>query len=285
MTDQAIKFYIHGSSATAGNQDFVQVRDKFSKEKKNQCSYAWPQQLQKYGKGSRVLNNSIPGCSIQQVFRDVLNFLVNSPEYQHEERLSWYFLLELPDPHVIEIHEEMYGIIIFVQKDNSVVLCKDSEVLNIKDLSKDLQATIKNKIKNIDQLRKTVYTPSVVYGEFLKNIILLEHTLRYRSGYLDNFCFLSANKGATITGDPLLRGLSDANKIIGRETCHDRTFEQLIKSRFHIVDITQYTTTTQLGTSFTKEAHKLFAKEIDNNIILRRGWVQLINDRAEAPVE
>ena len=228
---------------------------------------------------------SIPGCSIQQVFRDVLNFLVNSPEYQHEERLSWYFLIELPDPHIIELHEEMYGITIFVQPDNSILLCKDGEIVSIKDLSTDMKKIITDKTKNIELLRETVYTPSVVYQEFLKNVILLEHTLRYRSGYLDNFCFLSASKTATLTGDPLLRGLNDANKIVGRETCHIKTFEQLIKTRYHIVDILDYVTKTDLGLSYTAEAQQLFADEIEKNIILRRNWVNLISERAEAPIE
>ncbi len=114
---------------------------------------------------------------------------------------------------------------------------------------------------------------------------MLEHTLRYRSGYLDNFCFLSASKTATLTGDPLLRGLDDANKIVGRESCHNKTFEGLIKTRYHIVEILDYITKTDLGMSYTAEAQQLFADEIEKNIILRRNWVNLINERAEAPVE
>jgi len=284
--DTQIKFYVHGSTATSGNQDFATIRDKHTLEKRKLCPYAWPQLL-KIGKtkNGRIRNMSIPGCSIQQVFRDVLNFLVNSPEYQHEERLSWYFLIELPDPHIIELHEEMYGITIFVQPDNSILLCKDGEIVSIKDLSSDMKKIINDKTKNIELLRETVYTPSVVYQEFLKNVILLEHTLRYRSGYLDNFCFLSASKTATLTGDPLLRGLNDANKIVGRETCHIKTFEQLIKTRYHIVDILDYVTKTDLGLSYTAEAQQLFADEIEKNIILRRNWVNLISERAEAPVE
>ena len=61
---------------------------------------------------------------------------------------------------------------LFVQPDNTVFAYKDRE--RIVDISTEIQERIDKKLEYIDVFPNDIYTPSVLYTEYVKNIVLLE---------------------------------------------------------------------------------------------------------------
>lgn len=217
------------------------------------------------------VNKSLPGCSMQQMFRDVLDFMANSEEYEHSERRDWFYIIQLANPFVLELWEETYGVMLFVQEDNSVVAYKDRKLLE--DIPTEIQKRIDKKLEHIEVLREDIFTPTVMYTEFVKNVVLLEKLIKYRSGYLDTMCFISVDKQSTPTGDIMLRGSEHVVKAIGAGVLHQETFERILRDTKHSTDISEYFKDNKFGKSLTTAGNQIISKNLFKNIIIQRNWL------------
>lgn len=219
---------------------------------------------------SKFVNQALPGCSMQQIFRDVLDFMANSEIYDDSERRDWYYLIQLANPHVLELWEETYGICLFVQPDNTVFAYKDRE--RIVDIPTEIQERIDKKLEYIDVFRNDIYTPSVLYTEYVKNIVLLEKLIKYRSGYLDTMCFVSVDKESTPGGDIMLRGANHVSKAIGAGVLHTETFERILRDEIHNTDIDEFFTHSDNGPCLSNDGNQIIGKNLAKNIIIQRNW-------------
>jgi len=262
-----MNLFVHGNTVTHGNEDFISFNN-VNENKRTVCGYSWAEQLK--SSYEKFRNISMPGVSMQQIFRDVLDFLANSPEFDYQERHKWYFIIQLADPRVIEIWEETYGVCIFVQPDNSIICYKDN--VRIEELPAEVDALVQKKIAHIEELRQEIYTPTVIYTEFVKNVVLLDKLIKERSGHLSNYVFVSFDKTSMLTGDLYLRGAEHVVKAHSNEAVHKVPFVRYLQDYKHSEDYSEFLVTNNLGTTLTAAGHQIVAQNIFNDIIMYRQW-------------